>query len=94
MPSLAELRRQKLKEQEELLKEPEVKITPGEKVSVSKPKMKPKKPKLKIKTDRDANKKHLLNRITNTLEKEIESIPIEVFRSFDLFFRTIKERGK
>lgn len=53
-----------------------------------------KKPKLKIKTDRDANKKHLLNRITNTLEKEIESIPIEVFRSFDLFFRTIKERGK
>jgi hypothetical protein len=31
MPSLAELRRQKLKEQEEIKKEPEVKITPGEK---------------------------------------------------------------
>jgi len=31
MPSLAELRRQKLKEQEVIKKEPEVKITPGEK---------------------------------------------------------------
>lgn len=53
-----------------------------------------KKPKLKIKTDRDANKRRLLHRITNILEKEIDNIPIEVFRSFDLFFRTIEERGK
>lgn len=88
---LLEKAKQKL---EDFKKVPEEKITPGKKVSVSKPKIKPKKPKLKIKTDRDANKKHLLNRITNTLEREIENIPIEVFRSFDLFFRTIKERGK
>ena len=93
MPSLAELRKQKLKEQEETKKESEVKKVPK---SVFTPEKIPggKKPKLKIKTDRDANKKHLLNRITNTLEGEIENIPIEVFRSFDLFFRTIKERGK
>lgn len=79
-----------LKKIEESKKIPEVKITPEKKEKSPKEK----KPKKKIKTDRDANKKHLLNRITNTLEKERENIPIEVFRSFDLFFRTIIERGK
>jgi len=55
MPSLAELRKQKLKEQEEMKKEPEVKIIPENKViSISDlkppqpPKQPPKKEKLPI----------------------------------------------
>lgn len=54
----------------------------------------PSKPSEKIKTDRDLNKEGLLSRIVNILSKEKDSIPIEVFRGFDLFFRVIKERGK
>jgi len=56
MPSLAELMKQKLKEQEEIKKEPEVKIAPGEKViSISdlKPPQPPKKEKLSILQETD-----------------------------------------
>lgn len=87
---LLERAKQKL---EDSKKGSEVKIIPGiEKIPEVQKSKASKKPKLKISTDRDANKKQLLNRITNTLEKEIDRIPIEVFRSFDLFFREIKER--
>ena len=53
MPSLAELRKQKLKEQEEIKKEPEVKIAPGEKVISISDLKPPKKEKLPILQETD-----------------------------------------
>ena len=53
----------------------------------------PSKPKRKIKTDRDLNKPQLTERIVEIMRSEENSIPIEIFRGFDLFFRVIKERG-
>lgn len=53
----------------------------------------PTKPKRKIKTDRDLGKSQLTSRIVEIMRSEEKSIPIEIFRGFDLFFRVIKERG-
>lgn len=69
-------------------------ISKPKEVRIQTPKPKPiqKKSKSKIKTDRDLDKKDLLSRIVSILSEENDSIPIEVFRGFDLFFRIIKER--
>ena len=61
MSSLAELRKQKLKEQEEMKKEPEVKIIPEPK-KVSKPKLKP--------IESDFNIKQFLTEIATESEFE------------------------
>jgi hypothetical protein len=60
---------------------------------VQSPKQTQKKSKSRIHTDRDLNKESLLSKIVNILSEEKDSIPFEVFRGFNLFFRTIKERG-
>ena len=52
----------------------------------------PSRTRKKIKTDRDLDKEGLTSRIVKILTNKKDSIPIEVFRGFDLFFRTIEER--
>ena len=85
MPSLAELRKQKLKESKTIQEE---KITPGEKIEISEisekePEIKitPKKPKRIAFTDRTMSKDDILNEVYSLGKESIKNITISKLRA-------------
>ena len=85
MPSLAELRKQKLKEREESKIIQEEKITPGVKTPIEEKipeiKITPKKPKRIAFTDRTMSKDDILNEVYSLGKESIENITVSKLRA-------------
>ena len=106
MPSLAELRKQKLKEQEESKKVSEVKITPGiEKIpEVQKKDKKTKPEKFKIcptcnkrksiKGEKEMNKDELIQWFQNFVSENETTLPLDWLRGVKLSFECVNEIRK